>query len=317
METTLEERRRTAEEARNRKDEIVRKAAKQKQYEETVEAFKTEALLQQQQAHAKSGSGQNQRPFEAKEPQIQIPPYELKRPQTLPAGDDRFNKIKTKRTYACDSCGNLVGYSSWTRQTGSRALGEFQGSYVDHSWAGNVPPQMIERAYNEGLIDCTWFCTYWCDAPATGVKDRSSRPAQWREMPKSRAKLGRQSGSLLPVLQGSSTEQLLVSHAREQTGLDFVIERSNEDRLEREQRELDLAIERSKEEWPKCYTCGVNFHPDNHEFVQYRKRFPGFGLSSDNPHRVCGVRDCFRKAENDWLDIKDELQKMDEVLQRT
>ena len=111
------------------------------------------------------------------EPQIQIPPFRTKGPGSLPDGDDRFNKNKAQRIYACDSCGNLVCYNSWENYTGSKARGEFQGSYIDHSWANNLPCELVVRAYNEGLIDCTWECTQVCGALPTGVTDRTSRPA--------------------------------------------------------------------------------------------------------------------------------------------
>jgi hypothetical protein len=171
------EARRTAEAAK-RKDEVEaqRRAEEEEKAHLKVHAFLTDArrIAEKRKANLKEG----QLPVE---PKIQIPPLSTKRPRYLPEGDDRFNKVKVRRTYGCDSCGNLVSFSSWKRHTGERAKGEFQGSYKDNSWAGNVPGELIVRAYNEGLIDCTWQCTQFCDASPTGVKDRTSRPEQWRK----------------------------------------------------------------------------------------------------------------------------------------
>ena len=114
-------------------------------------------------------------------PIIQNPPFDSKQPPSLPECDDRFNKIKRKRIYACDTCHNIVGFSSWTHSTSKRAHGEFQGSYFDNTWAGSIPGELLMRAYTEKLIDCTWHCSEFCGAAPTGVKDRTTRPMIWRD----------------------------------------------------------------------------------------------------------------------------------------
>jgi hypothetical protein len=116
-----------------------------------------------------------------KNPLIQNPPYDCKQPPSLRECDDRFNKFKRKRIYACDTCHNIVAYSPWTRISCTYAQGEFQGSYVDSSWARSIPTELLERAYTEKLIDCTWHCSQFCQAAPTGVKDRISRPMLWRD----------------------------------------------------------------------------------------------------------------------------------------
>jgi hypothetical protein len=111
---------------------------------------------------------------------IQQPPFTTPTPQTFPDGDDRFQRRKKDRVYGCDGCSNLVGFSKWSTNYGNRALGEFQGSYVDSSWADDIPGEILERAHKEGFIDCTWYCTEVCKAAPTGVKNRSDRTQQWR-----------------------------------------------------------------------------------------------------------------------------------------
>jgi hypothetical protein len=115
-----------------------------------------------------------------KSPMIQNPPFETPLPLFLPECDDRFNKKKRLRVYACDTCPNLVSYSSWTRCNSSRALGEFQGSYFDNTWQDSIPGELMKRAYESRLIDCTWSCSEFCGAPPTGVKDRTTRTQNWQ-----------------------------------------------------------------------------------------------------------------------------------------
>jgi hypothetical protein len=117
----------------------------------------------------------------AKNPIIQDPPFDTPRPLFLPECDDRFNKSKRLRIYACDTCPNLVGFSSWTRSKSLRAHGEFQGSYFDSTWANSIPGELLKRAYTSRLIDCTWRCSEFCGAPPMGVKDRTTRPMNWRD----------------------------------------------------------------------------------------------------------------------------------------
>ncbi len=114
-------------------------------------------------------------------PIIHNPPFDCKQPPSLRECDDRFNKLKCKRIYACDTCLNLVGFSSWTHSTSKRAHGEFQGSYFDNSWARSIPGELLMRAYTEKLIDCTWHCSEFCGAAPMGVKDRTTRPMLWRD----------------------------------------------------------------------------------------------------------------------------------------
>jgi hypothetical protein len=116
-----------------------------------------------------------------KNPIIQNPPFDTMRPLFLPECDDRFNKSKRLRIYACDTCHNLVGFSSWTRSKSSRAHGEFQGSYFDNTWADSIPGELLMRAYTSRLIDCTWHCSEFCGAAPMGVKDRTTRPRNWRD----------------------------------------------------------------------------------------------------------------------------------------
>jgi hypothetical protein len=115
-----------------------------------------------------------------KNPILQDPPFDTPRPPFLPDCDDRFNKCKRLRVYACDTCPNLVSFSSWTRSNSLRAHGEYQGSYFDSTWAGSIPGEMLMRAYTSRLIDCTWRCSEFCGAPPMGLKDRATRTSNWR-----------------------------------------------------------------------------------------------------------------------------------------
>ena len=113
-------------------------------------------------------------------PVIQNPPLMYRSPMFI--CDRRFARRKREKVFVCDNCGFPVPYSSVKRNTGSRALYDFAGSYVDHSWARNIPGECVEEAWERGLIDCTWVCFWVCGAPVTGAgKDRWSRPALHRE----------------------------------------------------------------------------------------------------------------------------------------
>ena len=90
-------------------------------------------------------------------PKLSDPPFPTKRPARLPGGDDRFEKSKFARRYVCDSCGNLVGFSSKKGRAGGRYDYELAGSYVDHGWA-SLPAVVHKLAYESKLIDCTWWC---------------------------------------------------------------------------------------------------------------------------------------------------------------
>ena len=100
----------------------------------------------------------------------------------LHPGDDRFNKIKKQRIYACDGCGELVGFTSWNQATASSREGDFLGSYTDQSWK-DLEGILQREAYELGLIDARWFCQRVCGAQPTGAgKDnRRSRPQAYRE----------------------------------------------------------------------------------------------------------------------------------------
>ena len=96
----------------------------------------------------------------------------MARPLPPVINDNRFEKVKSWRTYQCDSCGHWVYFSSKTWGTGYRADGEFKGSYRDHSWAESLPPHLMKDAWELGLIDCMWLCSEYCGAAVTGQKDR-------------------------------------------------------------------------------------------------------------------------------------------------
>ena len=155
-------------------EEEEEKTDEKKQEEEmqrTREAFFAEAQTINWQKEGK----------EKVEPQLHInQPYPTKMPKSLPDGDDRFNKVKSDRVHVCDGCGALVSFSSRSRGTGDRVHGEFQGSWHDNSWVGNVDGSLLKQAYEMRLIDCRWYCTQFCGAPPSGVKDRMSRPASYR-----------------------------------------------------------------------------------------------------------------------------------------
>ena len=89
-------------------------------------------------------------------------PHFRKSPMALPPGDDRFNHVKKKRVYACDGCGELVGFSS-----GNQGAKDFLGSYADQSWK-NLEMILQREAYELGLIDARWFCEKVCGAQPTG-----------------------------------------------------------------------------------------------------------------------------------------------------
>ena len=91
-------------------------------------------------------------------PVIQNPPLMYRSPMFI--SDRRFARRKRENFFVCGICRLLVPYSSMQRGTGSRALFDFAGSYVDHSWARNIPGECVEEAWKRGLIDCTWVCFF-------------------------------------------------------------------------------------------------------------------------------------------------------------
>ncbi len=105
--------------------------------------------------------------------------YTHRTPSKLPEGDDRFNRKKTLRIFACDGCGQLIGLSRASLGTGWRFYGDFLGAYADHSWK-DLPAELQEEAWRLGLIDATWKCHGYCDGGITGAnKDRTTRPANY------------------------------------------------------------------------------------------------------------------------------------------
>ena len=96
----------------------------------------------------------------------------MARPLPPVINDNRFEKVKSWRTYQCDSCGHWVYFRSKTWKTGYGADADFRGSYRDHSWAESLPPHLMKDAWELGLIDCMWLCSEYCGAAVTGQKDR-------------------------------------------------------------------------------------------------------------------------------------------------
>ena len=114
-------------------------------------------------------------------PCMKWPPMRYRVPFDLPQGDSRFEKSKKIRQFVCDGCGVVVPYSCTSKETGSRAVCEFHGSFTDTSWKGNIPGELLHEAYTKGYIDCTWLCSHFCGAPMTGAGvDRRTRPERWR-----------------------------------------------------------------------------------------------------------------------------------------
>ena len=113
-------------------------------------------------------------------PVIQNPPLMNRTPMFI--SDQRFELRQRDKVFKCDSCRNIVPYSSVKRNTGSRAEYTFAGSYLDHSWALSIPGECLYKAWANGLIDCTWHCHKVCGAPVTGAgKDRQTRTANWQK----------------------------------------------------------------------------------------------------------------------------------------
>ena len=93
-------------------------------------------------------------------------PFPTRIPIELPIGDDRFAK-KASRRFVCDSCGNIVTFSSMKKGNGVRNHCEFAGAYLKNEWA-TIPGELQQRAYAEKLIDATWFCSENCGTKTTG-----------------------------------------------------------------------------------------------------------------------------------------------------
>ena len=175
------------EEEEEHPDDIADKEKKEEEEEEKTEEEKKEEKKQEEEmqrtreaffAKARDINLKNKK--EKVEPQLHDPPFPTKMPQSLPDGDDRFNKRKNDRVFVCDGCGVLVSFSSRSKGTGWRYQGEFQGSWQDHSWKDNVDGSLLKQAYELRMLDCRWYCTQFCGAEPSGVKDRMSRPAKYR-----------------------------------------------------------------------------------------------------------------------------------------
>ena len=69
------------------------------------------------------------------EPVVILPPLPVPSPPKLPQGDNRFAPRKQDRVFVCDFCGHQVRLARRSYGTGWRYEGEFQGSYLDRSWA--------------------------------------------------------------------------------------------------------------------------------------------------------------------------------------
>ena len=111
---------------------------------------------------------------------LKVLPLHHRLPASLRDGDTRFDPKKVNRTFFCDACGHMVRQGRRSKKTGHRVQGEFQGSYADRSWAGAFAAKFQKRAWQEGLIDGTWYCRKWCKAKPTTVEDRRKRTRAWR-----------------------------------------------------------------------------------------------------------------------------------------
>ena len=50
------------------------------------------------------------------------------------------------------------------------------------SWANSIPMgELLEEAWQLGMVDASWKCSAVCGNPVTGKKDRGKRAAAWRE----------------------------------------------------------------------------------------------------------------------------------------
>ena len=103
-------------------------------------------------------------------------------PPALPSHDSRF-AMKRLRKIVCDGCGNIVPYSSMTRRTVFHRIEcEFAGSYAEKKWS-DIPGELQKRAWEERLIDATWYCSQFCGAEMTGVntEKRRARADAWQQ----------------------------------------------------------------------------------------------------------------------------------------
>ena len=103
-------------------------------------------------------------------------------PETLCERDRRFDS-KAKRVFVCDGCGTTVRFSSQRRGTTySRVDCDFAGSFKDNTWAG-IPNSLRERAWQERIIDASWYCHQFCGFRLTGKNEanRLARSGEWRD----------------------------------------------------------------------------------------------------------------------------------------
>ena len=90
-------------------------------------------------------------------------------PAWLPKNDDRFNLLKKKRVFVCDSplCQEVVRFSSERHLTRyRRAECEFAGSFDRHDW-DDLPSILRKEAWEKRFINAMWHCTHMCGSPVT------------------------------------------------------------------------------------------------------------------------------------------------------
>ena len=105
-----------------------------------------------------------------------------RQPPILSAADNRLG-VKAARVFVCDGCGNIARFSSQKRNTPYHRIEcDFAGSYVHSSWT-DIPGSLQRRAWEERLIDASWFCTQFCGAAMTGgdAQQRLARTQAWQE----------------------------------------------------------------------------------------------------------------------------------------
>ena len=109
---------------------------------------------------------------------LKWPPLEYRSPPTLTnVVDCRFKRKNHERVFVCDECDDIVCFSKNSTGEGSRALCMFAGDYEDNSWEA-LDYDLMEEAWDLGLIDAKWICTRVCGSMPTGAcKDRRKRTA--------------------------------------------------------------------------------------------------------------------------------------------
>ena len=105
-----------------------------------------------------------------------------RKPEQLSPRDNRFGP-KSERIFICDGCGNAVQFSSKQKNTQYfRVQCDFAGSWSDNTWS-RLPYTFYRRAWEERLIDATWYCSEICNAPVTGGNqaNRLQRGGNWKD----------------------------------------------------------------------------------------------------------------------------------------